>query len=114
MSISINRCVIQIRPTKKYFEWGQSHEKENFEPEEGSWGNAYLIKELDSGTREEVRKELKKYWKLIAEEEFSSWWNDDSYWPELKNIKDFEAYFDWNFTELIFDLVNSGIIREEF
>lgn len=116
MSISINRCLVQITPTEKFFKWGNCHEKSHsdyVEPTD-SWGNAYLIKELESGGREEVRKRLSKYWKRIAEEEFEGWWNDPGMWPELKTIRDFEKYFTWKHVEIIFDLEEAGIIREEF
>ena len=117
MSISINRCLVQVRPTEKYFEWGNSHEdaEDSYVTEKESWGNAYLIKEIESGTRDEVRKKLSSgYWKRIAEEEFSGWWNNPDIWPPLKTIKDFEIYFDWTHTELIFDLEKFEIIKEEF
>ena len=115
MNHTINRCVILIRPKKRYYEWGNNLEKtEEQHVEEGSFGNAYLLKELDSGTKEEVRKALKKHWRRIADEEFVSWWTVEDDWPQLKSIKDFELYFEWNFTEIVFDLENTDLIREEF
>lgn len=115
MSITINRCLVRVRPTDKFFDWGNGHEKspKDFVTDKESWGNAYLIKEIETGDREEVRQKLSKHWKGIAEEEFSGWWNDSEIWPKLKTIKDFESYFDWEHVELIFDLEKSGIIREE-
>ena len=73
-----------------------------------------MIKPIDTGERAEVRKRLTKCYKKIAEEEFSSWWNQPEIWPQLESIKEFEEYFDWNHVELIFDLEESEITKEEY
>ena len=115
MKPCINRALITLKPKKKYLDWARSvgDGKEVDEVKMEDFCNAYLIGEIDSSEKGEIRKNLGKYWREIAAEEFEAWWMLEDDWPELRSIKDFEEYFDWTFTELVMDLLDDVLEKDD-
>ncbi len=114
MEDTINRIAIHLRPKEKFLEWARTldgdQEFDGMDLE--GFCNTYLLDEaMDSG-RVAIRKHLAKYWKRIAIEEFSAWWQGEEDWPVLKTIKDFEEFFIWGYSEIVCDLGKIRLERE--
>jgi len=106
----INRTVIIIWHTEAYSKWTESLDGECPGSDEG---NVYLMENVENDTREEARLFLRKYWREIAEEEFTAWWTDDNGWLKLLNIKDFEKFFRWEVRDMVHNFSNEAIQYED-
>ena len=107
---SINRSALMIYHTEAYLDWAQSTDGQRPLSAEG---NVYLIAELETGDREEVRRQLATCWRRIAEEEFDAWWTDETAWPELRTIRDFEKYFRWEYREMVCDVLDTPVEHDD-
>lgn len=109
---SINRAAFVITAKEPYVKWALNLD-DDCPDEMDKDGNIYLVPSLEYVGKDDVRKHLKRFWKSIAEEEFFSWCTDPDSWPKLKSISDFEVYFEWEFREILYDLVGEPILSED-
>ena len=114
----INRDCISIKPTIQFGHWlkfvDQTATDDTVASALSDKPSTYLIKEFDAGDDQVIRRNLKKYVTQIAHEEFGGWYNDSSVFPKIQSVKDFEKYFSWSYTDMVFDLVDEGIFKDEY
>lgn len=111
---AINRTAILVRPNQKFVEWVNWVDPENpvtleqvqHEP------SIYLIPTC--GDDKETRARVKKACRKIMEEQFSAWYTDPAVWPQPRDTRMFERWFEWTSHSMVFDLSSAAILREEF
>ena len=111
----INRGVFTVRGKEAFFEWVKKMDcregLETFGGQDKSY-HAYLVEEEDCYDEVKERKMLTKHWKAIAAAEFEGWWTEIDDWPVLKNVADFEHYFEWSYADMVFDTSSAGLEKD--
>jgi hypothetical protein len=62
----------------------------------------YLVRE--SETEPELRKLLEEFWEQIFEQELAAWMEDDGTWPSARTREMFDAWFEAEVTDAVYDL----------
>ena len=73
--------------------------------------NAYLIREYDF--TDQAMPYIERNHKAIFEWELWSWYTDETMWPERMTLSVFRKWFDIEIYEMVIDLLDTHIMREE-
>lgn len=110
----VNRTAVIIKPKQPFVDWlnsipGGSSENtiENISRE----NTTFLIPEFFGPV--ESMEYLKKYYNLIFEFEFFGWYTDEELWPQKRDWKMFQQWFDVEINSEVFDLVGDEEIEKE-
>ncbi len=110
MTDLLNRSAVIITPTKKYVQWVRSVDKEHAinasDKEIKAVTNVYLVEEVLTGVKKEIRDIMERNYLDIAIQEFSAWWLVEDDWPVLSSLEAFEQYFGWKLNEVVMNLCN--------
>ena len=105
---TINRSVAIVKPKQAYIDWANSFqdEAENYTIEFFRKDcNVYLLNEAEEIGDE--AKEINRVYRVIFEEELSSWIVDESVWPKERDFDTFLDWFDVETHSIIIDLGNT-------
>ena len=103
---TINRCGFSVLPNEKYIEWAMSIDDDaeaHASVLEAKEGRVFLF-DGEPINPEQVRQCMQSHYQSIANEWFGSWHRIKAGWPRIGSLEDFEQYFDWSFSEMVFDL----------
>src|SRR5260221_177045 len=91
----VKRAAVCIRPKQAYIDWANGLDEEGvkigaeYTPEE----NVYLIDDMPEGNLDPERL-LEAYYTAIFEEELGAWHRVEADWPQLRDYKRFQAWFE--------------------
>lgn len=107
---TINRTLLIVIPKKPYLDWVKSFGNIEDDPEHYS---AYLIS--DKYDEFNYKNYLKKHYMDIFEEELYAIIKDPDFYPEKRDYKTFNEWFETHVCDTVFDLSsNEPIEIEEF
>lgn len=109
---SINRTLLIVVPKRPFFDWVNSIERNTpgfiAATEHHS---AYLIPEKYDESN--YKTFLKKIFRTIFEEELYSEFRDSDLWPEKRDLRTFDQWFEVHACDIVYDLGQEAIISEE-
>ena len=109
---TINRTVLILTPKQPFMDWANRFEEGTSEAEPVSTHHsAYLIPEKYDESN--FRTYLKKNFSTIFEEELYSMITDAELWPQKRDYKTFNEWFDTHACDTVFDLSDESLIKEE-
>ena len=110
---TINRTLLIVIPKKPFLDWAKSSEygEPEFNFDEGYY-SAYLIPEKYDEYN--YKNYLKKHYLDIFEEKLYSMIRDPDLWPQKRDLKTYNEWFDTKACDTVFDLSNEPIDKEEF
>ena len=111
---SVNRTAVVIKPKQPFIDWLNSIPEEsiNFTLEQISNDNiTFLIPEHDDPKDSE--NYIRKRFDQIFEWELFGWITTEELWPQNRNWKMFQEWFEIEINSEIFDLVDEEIEKEE-
>ncbi len=105
----INRSAIILKPLEPFLDWCSKFYPDcNFEDELNET-NVYLIDD----TIDDVENWLKKKFDKIFMMELDSWCSNKKEWPQKRNYKMFNLWFQVRISDMIFDLEKAPILKSE-
>ena len=109
-----NRSAITVRGKQPFLDW-LNQLPDPVEPDTtlesiNKDSSVYLLPELvmDSDKTEL----LEQSWDIIFEMELEGWWEDESGWPQERNMEMFNKWFSIEFHPVIEDLVDEPLIDD--
>jgi hypothetical protein len=110
---TINRTLLIVIPKKPYLEWAKSFENgdDDFDTNEGHY-SGYLISEKYDEFN--YKNYLKNHYMDIFEEELYSMIRDPDLWPQKRDFKTYNEWFDTKACDVVYDLSNESVEIEEF
>ena len=108
---TINRTLLIVTPQKPYLDWVRSFENGETDTNEGHY-SAYLISEKYDEFN--YKNYLKNHFGEIFEEELYAMIRDPDLWPQKRDYKTYNEWFDTHACDTVFDLSNEPIDIEEF
>ena len=110
---TINKTLLIIIPKKPYLDWAKSFENGKPEVDTGAEHySAYLISEKYDEFN--YKNYLKNHYLDIFEEELYAMIRDPDLWPQKRDLKTYNKWFDTHACDTVFDLSNEPIEIEEF
>lgn len=105
---SIDRNAIVVKAKKPFFDWVNSvfDDEQQIEDHEN---NIYLIKEMDSN--EHVLKWIKQNFDKIFVNELNDWCTDEDFWPEHRDYRTFQKWFDIEICSMILDIEDKPVTK---
>jgi hypothetical protein len=103
----INRGLIVVRPKQPFLDWIRSVDEapENLKLEDAQDDcTTYLVPELSSPNDEQAV--IAWCWDVVFEQELFSWFTDENLWPTVRTQEMFMEWFDIEFHNLVFDLID--------
>jgi hypothetical protein len=109
---TINRTLLIVLPKQPFLDWVNRIERQtpDFIPAT-EHQSAYLIPEKYDESN--YKTFLKKAFRTIFEEELYSEFRDSNLWPEKRDLKTFNQWFDVHACDIVYDLGKESIITEE-
>jgi len=110
---TINRTVLIVTPKKPFMDWANGFAEDPSEVEAVSvYHSVYLIPEKFDESN--FKPFLKKNFEIIFEEELYAMITEAERWPQKRDFKTFNAWFDTQACDTVFDLSHEPLIREEW
>jgi len=110
---TINRTLLIVIPKKPYLDWVKRYEISDFDSDSGAEHySAYLISEKYDESN--YKNYLKNHYSEIFEEELYSMIRDPDLWPQKRDYKTYNEWFDTKCCDTVLDLANEPIELEEF
>lgn len=109
---TINCIAVVVEPKEPYRAWARDLDGEDSTIDGMSrehLTSVYLIEE-DPNSEEPLRR----HWDWIFAENLHSWCRDSSSWPQDRTYTLFEAWFDVRVVDMVFDLADGPLRRDEF
>jgi len=110
----INRTAVVVRPKQPFIDWLKSlpDDDSDYALEEISSDNlTFLIPQCDNS--DEAMEYIRKRYGLILEWVFGGWATTEELWPEKRNWKMLNEWFDIEIHSEVFDLVDGRIEKED-
>ncbi|MCB9231209.1 MAG: hypothetical protein H6581_06085 [Bacteroidia bacterium] len=107
----VNRGVLTVSPRSPFYTWSADLTPDLELPAaEMNYSTAYLIRDnIGPGSIERV---VKKHFQHIFENELSGQWEDEEDWPQERTWELFNEWFEWRFSEMVFDLESDELMKE--
>ena len=111
---TINRGLIILLPRKSAFDWIQ-----RVDPDQTKLTLDDIRQDCDSllvplgevQDLEGARTWVYENWEMFLEEFLTDWNDDESTWPEERNLKLFKAWFDLHYSSQVWDFANEPMIH---
>jgi hypothetical protein len=107
---SMNRNAILVRPKKPFYDWVNTHFKDDNLTTPLEENTIYLIREMASN--EEIRKWIKRNFDKVFVNELNNWYTDETGWPKNRNYKMFCDWFEFEVHSMILDLETLPLAKE--
>ena len=112
----INRTAVTIVGVKPYVEWTQRCDADVNKgvlsvARTVLYGTAYLLPELDH--EEDLREWVEDNYVSLFEWQLSTWTEDESLWPPVRDLKTFKAWFRVEIQATVVDVADDDIEGEE-
>ncbi len=106
----INRSAVLIRPSKPYLDWARGLDDSGPLPDSNGEQSIYLIPEYE--TPEEAWQLLEECFQDIFERELWAWHRGGEDWPEGRDFKMFQEWFEIKFGSEIEDLCDFELAND--
>jgi hypothetical protein len=112
----INRTAISVVGAQPYIDWTRRHESTATGgivtvPRAQPYGTAYLLPELE--LEEDVLEWVEENAPWLFEFQLSSWTDDESAWPQPRDLKTFRQWFRIDIHSIVVDMADDEIEGEE-
>ena len=112
----VNRTAVTIVGAKPYIDWTFSRDADFNKgavtvARTRPFGTAYLLPELDDETS--MHEWVEDNYDWIFEFQLSTWTEDESAWPELRDLKTFREWFRVDVHSTVVDVGDDDIEGEE-
>jgi len=112
----INRTAVSIVGAQPYIDWTRRHDASANKgmltvARAQPYGTAYLLPEFD--LEEDVREWVEDNAIWLFEFQLSSWSDDESVWPETRDLRTFREWFRVDVHSLVVDVADDEIEGEE-
>jgi hypothetical protein len=112
----INRTAISITGARPFIDWMHRHEAK---ADRGMltvararpYGTVYLLPEFE--LEEDVREWVEENALWLFEFQLSSWTDDESVWPQPRDLKTFREWFRLDIHSVVVDMADDEIEGEE-
>lgn len=111
----LNRAAVTVIPKQPYIEWANALEEggPKIDPKApSSEYTVYLINEVDDEM--DFQRALRRHCRFIFEHELAGWHRDEEGWPQERDYRTFEQWFEVQFSSVVVDLSKHPHIVEEF
>jgi len=111
----LNRTAVVVTTRQPFLDWLRSVDPTNQEltlEEINTDSSAYLLPEC--GSDAEPAKLVRRFAKEIFAHELDGWWREPLDWPKSMAWPVFDRWFEWRTHSMVLDVVEDGLIREEF
>ncbi|WP_194767306.1 hypothetical protein [Tamlana sp. I1] len=106
----INRSAIIIKPKQPFLDWFSDLNPEDDFEDELKQTNIYLIDEDTEDVEKFLRKKFDKFFKMELEE----WHDNKKEWPQKRNYKMFNLWFQVDVSEMIYDIEKRPVKKSEY
>lgn len=111
----LNRGILVVRPAEPFLSWASElpaeEGEEPFDPETAlEWKTAFLVPEFD--TEEETWDWVEAHCTTVFEMQLADWHTDPATWPENRGWDTFAEWFEMEFIEIAWDLVDEPLSSE--
>jgi hypothetical protein len=112
----INRTAISITGAQPYIDWTRSHAPAGDKgmltvARARPFGTAYLLPEFE--LEEDVQEWVEDNQAWLFEFQLSSWTDDESVWPQPRDLRTFREWFHIDIHSLVVDVADDEIEGEE-
>lgn len=109
----LNRCVLTVTAKRPFYDWLQTFpEARGMTLDElNQDGVAYLLPELDED--DDLESLLPQCFDLLFEEELGAWQEDESRWPQVRDLETFRLWFDVHLRSIVLDLTDEPLEDDE-
>jgi hypothetical protein len=108
----INRIAAVVTPREPYLSWARSlYEEGAPQIDDVPAEDLTTVSQLEE--IENTDRLLRRHWAWIFEEILSSWCADQKLWPRKRTLAMFQQWFETRLVDLVFDLADQPLIREE-
>jgi hypothetical protein len=111
----VNRSVLIVRAKQPYVDWANSQgdEIKDMTIERMNEDDTiYLVRDyIDDKEKEDI---IKEHYEYIFEDKLYSWITDESTWPEHRDYKLFNEWFDTEFHSMVVDMEDDSYMIEEY
>jgi hypothetical protein len=104
----LNRGFISVKPTEEFSKWKIKNSDDEIIESINAEATIYLIEE-DFWDDADM---INKYFKKIANQEFTNVTPNLENWPKMDNPEDFHLFFDAELGSFVFDLLKTQIESE--
>ncbi len=108
----INRTALIVRPAQPYIDWAKSlPDADEILPTIDGEHTVYLVEQIDDDRHFE--HVLKRVFAEIFERELSSWYLDESFWPQKRTLSMFKKWFSIEYHTCVEDLLDAPLEDDE-
>ena len=106
----VNRSALVVKWKTPYVEWANGFDDggPKLNPEDNKSANIYLVSETE--TIGDTTAILRQVYNAIFESELSFWMTNEESWPKDRSFETFLQWFDVEFQEMVYDLVEDEIL----
>ena len=107
----LNRSVLIVRPKQPYLNWAASLDESGPMPDPNDEQTIYLVPSFES--EEEAQEILEDFYETVFESELGDWHTDEEAWPQDRDLKMFQEWFNVELHSVIEDLCDDEISDDE-
>ena len=112
----LNRTAITLTGAEPYDEWTRSHDADANRgtltvARARSYGAAFLLPEFE--LEEDLQEWVEENYSWLFEFQLSSWTEDESAWPERRDLKMFREWFRIDIHNVVIDAAENDIEGDE-
>ena len=110
----VNRAILIVMPNQAFIDWINDNLEDTEDPvlldDQIEDSDAYLVDEINEG--EDIRDLIGFHFQEIFTHQLSSWFEDESLWPETLSFDLFCEWFTVSYHEAVVDLGGKAIKYE--
>lgn len=105
----LNRSVLVVRPLQPFVDWVLSFDDDGPVDAEDAWAsvNSFLVPEFEDPA--ETLAWVQANVEIVFEIMLNDWVMDSAHWPEDRGWSTFERWFDFEYIDLAWDLVDEPL-----
>jgi hypothetical protein len=112
----VNRTAVTVVGAAPYIEWTQARDADFNRnqltvPRTRPFGTAYLLPEFDA--EEDIQEWVEENFAWLFEFQLSTWTEDESAWPQVRDLKTFKQWFRIDLHSTVVDVGEDDIEGEE-
>ncbi len=107
----LNRGGLIVRPKQPYLDWAAGLDDSGLVPDPSDEKTIYLIPSFESD--EEAWKIVKQIYSEVFENELYGWHTDETAWPQNRDFKMFQEWFEIELHSVVEDLCDYEISDDE-